>query len=153
MHIFVALHITKFKDVEITNFFCDPSQVLSLSCTDTLIINILRYFGSTVYGLLPISGILFSYYKILSTILRIPSSKGMDKALSTCGSHLSVVCIYPGTGLAVYVGSTISPSPRNSAEACSVIYAVATLLLNPFIYSLRNRDIKTAVRRLWNGLV
>jgi olfactory receptor len=54
MHIFVALHITNFKDVEITNFFCDPSQVLSLSCTDTFIINILRYIVSTVYGLLPI---------------------------------------------------------------------------------------------------
>jgi olfactory receptor len=76
----------------------------------------------------------------------------MNKALSTCGSHLSVVCIYLGTGLAVYVGSTISPSPRNSAGA-SVMYAVTTPLLNPFIYGLRNRDIKTAVRRLWNEVV
>jgi olfactory receptor len=77
----------------------------------------------------------------------------MNKALSTCGSHLSVVCIYPGTGLAVYVGSTISPSPRNSAEACSVIYAVATLLLNPFIYSLRNRDITSALWRICNRIL
>jgi olfactory receptor len=71
LHILGALHITNFKIIEIINFF-DPSQVLSLSCTDTFINRTLKYIISTINGLLPISALLFFYYKIVPTILRIP---------------------------------------------------------------------------------
>jgi hypothetical protein len=71
LYILGALHITNFQIIEITNFF-DPSQVLSLSCTDTFINKTLKYIISTVNGLLPISALLFFYYKIVPTILRIP---------------------------------------------------------------------------------
>ncbi|XP_019603909.2 putative gustatory receptor clone PTE01 [Rhinolophus sinicus] len=147
MHNSVVLQLTYFKDVKISHFFCDPSQLLSLACSDTLTNNIVMYFVGAISGFLPISGIFFSYYKIVSSILRIPSSSGKYKAFSTCGSHLSVVCLFYGTGLGVYLSSAASHSPRKGAVA-SMVYTVFTPMLNPFIYSLRNRDIKRAMQRL-----
>ncbi|XP_047387638.1 olfactory receptor 7E24-like [Sciurus carolinensis] len=152
LHNLIALNFPYFKDVEIPNFFCDPSQLLNLACSDTFTSNIVMCFVAAISGFCPISGILFSYYKIISSILRIPSSSGKYKAFSTCGSHLSVVCLFYGTGFGVYLGSAISHSPRKGAVA-SVMYTVVTPMLNPFIYSLRNKDIKSALRRLQSRLV
>ncbi|KAM4855460.1 LOW QUALITY PROTEIN: olfactory receptor 7E178-like [Urocitellus parryii] len=147
LHNLMILQITNYKSVEISSFFCDPSLLLNLSCTDTYSNNIGKYFLAAVYGFLPISGILFSYYKIMSSLLRIPSLGGKYKAFSTCGSHLAGVFLFLGTGSAVYLGLAASHSPRNGAVA-SVMYTVVTPMLNPFIYSLRNRDIKRALRKL-----
>uniref|UniRef100_UPI0040389507 olfactory receptor 7E178-like n=1 Tax=Callospermophilus lateralis TaxID=76772 RepID=UPI0040389507 len=147
LHNSMILKITNFKSVEISSFFCDPSELLNLSCSDTFSNNIVKYFLVAFYGLFPISGIFFSYYKIISSILRIPSSGGKYKAFSTCGSHLAVVGLFIGTGFGVYLGSAASHSPRNGTVA-SMMYTVVTPMLNPFIYSLRNRDIKCALRRL-----
>ncbi|KAB0338484.1 hypothetical protein FD754_024545 [Muntiacus muntjak] len=147
LHNLIVLQVACFKGMEISNFFCDPSQVLKLACSDPLINNIVMYFVGTIYGFLPISGIFFSYYKIISSILKVPSSGGRYKAFSTCGSHLTVVCLFYGTGLSVYLTSAISQSPRKYTAA-SVMYAVVTPMLNPFIYSLRNKDIKSALCRL-----
>ncbi|XP_011748460.3 olfactory receptor 7E24-like [Macaca nemestrina] len=147
LHNWIALQITCFKDVEIPNFFCDPSQLPHLACCDTFTNNIVMYFLAAIFGFLPILGILFSYYKIVSSILRVPSSGGRYKAFSTCGSHLSVVCLFYGTGVGGYLSSDVSSYPRKGAVA-SVMYTVVTPMLNPFIYSLRNRDIQSALRRL-----
>uniref|UniRef100_A0A8C2SK04 G-protein coupled receptors family 1 profile domain-containing protein n=1 Tax=Capra hircus TaxID=9925 RepID=A0A8C2SK04_CAPHI len=146
VHSWIVLQVTCFKDVEISNFFCDPSLLLKLACSDTFTSNIVMYFAGTIFGFLPVSGIFFSYYKIFSSILRVPSLGGRYKAFSTCGSHLTVVCLFYGTGLGVYLSSAISQSPRKDAVA-SVVYTVVTPMLNPFIYSLRNRDIKRAMFR------
>ncbi|XP_057565779.1 olfactory receptor 7E24-like [Hippopotamus amphibius kiboko] len=148
VHNLIVLQLTCFKNVEISNFFCDPSQLLKLVCSDTSTNNIVVYFVGAIFACLPFSGICFSYYKIISSILRVPSSVQMYKAFSTCGSHLSVVCLFYGTGLGVYFSSAISQSPRKVAVA-SVVYTVFTPMLNPFIYSLRNRDIK---RAMWSFL-
>ncbi|XP_047388449.1 olfactory receptor 18-like [Sciurus carolinensis] len=99
LHNLVALRSTHFKDVEISNFFCDPSQVLNLACSDTFTNNIIKYFVGAMSDFLPISVIFFSYCKIISSILRIPSTGGKYKAFSTCGSHLAVVCLFYGTGI------------------------------------------------------
>ncbi|EQB77650.1 olfactory receptor 18 [Camelus ferus] len=146
MHNSVVLKLTYFKDVEISHFFCDPSQLLSLACSDPFTNNIVMYFVGAISGFLPIAGILFSYYKIVSSVLRLPSSGGRYRAFSTCGSHLAVVCLFYGTGLGVYLSSAVLLSPRKDAVA-SVVYTVVTPMLNPFIYSLRNSDIKRAMRR------
>uniref|UniRef100_A0A8D0R7T4 G-protein coupled receptors family 1 profile domain-containing protein n=1 Tax=Sus scrofa TaxID=9823 RepID=A0A8D0R7T4_PIG len=145
VHNWIVLQLTCFSDLEISNFFCDPSLLLKLACSDTYTNNIIMYFFVAIFGFLPISGILFSYSKIVSSILRVPSSGGRYKAFSTCGSHLAVVCLFYGTGIGVYLSSAISHSPRKDAVA-SAIYTVVTPMLNPFIYSLRNRDIKRAMR-------
>ncbi|XP_057564276.1 olfactory receptor 18-like [Hippopotamus amphibius kiboko] len=148
----IVLQLTCFKDVEISNFFCDPSQLLKLACSDAFTNNIVMYLVGAIFGFLPISGIFFSYYKILSSIFKVPSSGGKYKAFSTCGYHLSVVCIFYGTALAVYLGSAVSQSPRKDAVA-SVIYTVVTPMLNPFIYSLRNRDFKGALWRFLSKII
>nr|XP_020044010.1 olfactory receptor 18-like [Castor canadensis] len=146
VHNVIVLQFKYFKKVEISNFYCDPSELLNLTCSSTISTNIIQYFLATIYGFIPISGILFSYYKIISSILRIPSD-GKYKAFSTCGSHLSVVCLFYGTAIGVYLGSTVLHSPRNSAVT-SLMYSLVTPMLNPFIYSLRNRDIKCALFKL-----
>ncbi|XP_047622007.1 olfactory receptor 18-like [Phacochoerus africanus] len=146
MHSLVVVKVAYFRDVEISHFFCDPSQLLNLACSDPSTNTIVMYCVGGISGFLPISGILFSYSKIVSCILRVSSSGGRYKAFSTCGSHLTVVCLFYGTGLGVYLSSALSLSPRKDAVA-SVVYTVVTPMLKPFIYSLRNRDIKRAMRR------
>ncbi|XP_077651919.1 olfactory receptor 7E178-like [Urocitellus parryii] len=152
LHNLIALQSTTFKDVEISNFFCDPSQVLSLSCWDSFTNNLVMYLVGAIYGFFPLLGILFSYYKIVSSILKIPSSGGKYKAFSTCGSHLTVVCLFYGTAIGVYLGSVLSHSSRKGAVA-SVMYTAVTPMLNPFIYSLRNRDIKSSLKKLLGRIV
>uniref|UniRef100_A0A8C9IND7 Olfactory receptor n=1 Tax=Piliocolobus tephrosceles TaxID=591936 RepID=A0A8C9IND7_9PRIM len=148
LHNLIVLQLTCFNDVEISNFFCDPSQLLNLACSDTSINNMVVYFIGAIFGFLPLSGILFSYYKIVSSIPRVLSSGGKYKAFSTCSSHLSVVGLFYGTALGGYLSSAVSLSPRKGAAA-SVMYMVVTPMLNPFIYSLRNRDIQSALWRLY----
>ncbi|XP_017355695.2 olfactory receptor 7E24 [Cebus imitator] len=152
LHNLIELQLTCFKDVDVSNFFCDPSQLLHLSCSDTFINEMIIYFMGAIFGCLPISGVLFSYYKIVSSILRVPSLGRKYKALSTCGSHLALVCLFYGTGLVGYLSSVVSPSPRKSMVA-SVMYMVVTPMLNPFIYCLRNRDIQSALCRLHSRIV
>ncbi|XP_006877436.1 PREDICTED: olfactory receptor 18-like [Chrysochloris asiatica] len=147
LHMSMVSQLTFCTDVEVPSFFCDPPKLLNLACSDTSTYTILMYFIGVIFGGVPVSGILYSYIRIISSILRISSSGGRYKAFSTCGSHLSVVCLFFGTALGVYLSSSVSSSPRKGAIA-SVMYTVVTPMLNPFIYSLRNRDIKRALRRL-----
>ncbi|XP_006877932.1 PREDICTED: olfactory receptor 7E24-like [Chrysochloris asiatica] len=145
LHCFMVSQLTFCPEVGIPLFFCDPSVLLNLACSGTITKNILVYCIAAILGGVPISGILFSYTRIVSSILRIPSSDGKYKAFSTCSSHLSVVFLFYGTSIGVYLSSIISPSLRSGAVA-SVMYSVVTPMLNPFIYSLRNRDIKKALQ-------
>ncbi|XP_003499829.1 olfactory receptor 7E24-like [Cricetulus griseus] len=144
---FIALQLKCFKDVEIPNFFCHPSQLLSLACSSTLDNSILMYVIGVILGVFPLSGILISYFKIISSILRITSAGGRCKAFSTCGSHLTVVCLFYGTGLGEYFASVLSDFSGNNVVA-SLMYTVVTPMLNPFIYSLRNQDISRSLKRL-----
>ncbi|XP_049737375.1 olfactory receptor 7E24-like [Elephas maximus indicus] len=147
LHISMVSQLTFCTDMKIPHFFCDPSQLFKLACSDTSIDIILVYCIGAIFGGVPFSGILFSYSRIVSSILRVSSSGGKYKAFSTCGSHLSVVCLFYGTSLGVYLSSAVSSSPRKCAVS-SVMCTVVTPMLNPFIYSLRNRDIRRALWRL-----
>nr|XP_002801509.3 olfactory receptor 7D4-like [Macaca mulatta] len=131
----------------IQHFYCELAQALMLACSDTHINYILLYVVTGLLGFVPFSGILFSYTQIVSSILRISSTDGKHKAFSTCGSHLSVVSLFYGTGLGVYLSSNASSSSWRGMVA-SVMYTVVTPMLNPFIYCLQNRDIKRALERL-----
>ncbi|XP_032767230.1 olfactory receptor 7E24-like [Rattus rattus] len=146
LHNLIVLQVTCFKDVEIANFFCHPLQLLNLACTNKLSSNIVIYFIGVILGIFPVLGIILSYCKIVFSILKIPSSSGKHKAFSTRGSHLSVVCLFYGTGIGVYLGSVVSHSPQKNAVA-SLMYTVVSPMLNPFIYTLRNRDISNALKR------
>ncbi|XP_047386315.1 putative gustatory receptor clone PTE03 [Sciurus carolinensis] len=147
LHSLMVLRLSFCTDLEIPHFFCELDQVIKLSCSDTLINNILFYLVSSIVGGVPLLGIIYSYIKIVSSILRMSSAGGRHKAFSTCGSHLSVVSLFYGTGFGVYIGSAVTDSFTNTAAA-SVMYTVVPPMLNPFIYSLRNRDMKEALRKL-----
>ncbi|XP_039714588.1 olfactory receptor 18 [Pteropus medius] len=149
LHYLLMSQLSFCTNVEIPHFFCDPPQLLKLACNDTSTSEIVIYFIGVIFGGVPLSGIIFSYYKIVSSILRVPSSGGKYKAFVTCASHLSAVCLFYGTGLGVYFSSTVSRSPKKGAVA-SVVYMVVIPMLNPFIYSLRNRDFKRALQGLLN---
>uniref|UniRef100_A0A8D0W921 Olfactory receptor n=1 Tax=Sus scrofa TaxID=9823 RepID=A0A8D0W921_PIG len=141
------LRLSFCRNLNISQFFCDLPEVLKLACSDTLINNIVLYFVTIALGAFPLSGILFSYSQIFSSILRISSVRGKNKAFSTCGSHLSVVSLFYGTGLGVYLSSAMTSSSKTSMVA-SLMYTMVTPMLNPFIYSLRNKDMKGALIRL-----
>ncbi|XP_014645906.1 PREDICTED: olfactory receptor 7G1-like [Ceratotherium simum simum] len=143
----MVLQLTFCTTLEVPLFFCEVVQVIKLACSDTLINNILIYFATSIFGGIAMCGIIFSYTQIVSSVLRMPSPGGKYKAFSTCGSHLSVVSLFYGTGLGVYISSALANSSRNTVVV-SVMYTVVPQMLNPFIYSLRNRDIKVTLRKL-----
>ncbi|XP_017502423.3 olfactory receptor 7G1-like [Manis javanica] len=138
-------------NLEIPNFFCELAQIIKLACSDTFINKIVIYFVAGLFGALPVSGIAFSYAKIVFSVLRMPSREGKMKAFSTCGSHLCIVSLFYGTVFGVYISSVITEFSRKMAVA-SVMYIVVPQMMNPFIYSLRNRDMKGALRKLIRGL-
>ena len=147
LHSLMVLRLSFCTDLEIPLFFCEVVQVIKLACSDTLINNILIYLAAGVFGGIPLFGIIFSYIQIVSSILRMPSSSRKYKAFSTCGSHLSVVSLFYGTGFGLYICSAISEFSGKTAVT-SLMYTVVTPMMNPFIYSLRNRDMKGALRKL-----
>ncbi|XP_058381969.1 olfactory receptor 7D4-like [Diceros bicornis minor] len=147
LHILPLRWLTFCTGTEIPHFFCELAQVLKVACSDTLINNIILYVTTAVLAVFPLTGILFSYSQIVSSLMKMSSAGGKYRAFSTCGSHLSVVSLYYGTGLGVYLSSAVTHSSQRSSIA-SVMYTVVTPMLNPFIYSLRNKDVKGALRRL-----
>ncbi|KAM8926715.1 olfactory receptor 7G1-like [Lycaon pictus] len=151
MHSLMVLQLSFCTDLEIPLFFCEVVQVIKIACSDTLINNILIYFATSVFGGIPVCGIIFSYTQIVSSVLRMPSAGGKYKVFSTCGSHLSVVSLFYGTGLGVYISSALTSSSRNTAVV-SVMYTIVPQMMNPFIYSLRNRDMKGALRKLMSKI-
>ncbi|KAM4855429.1 olfactory receptor 7A17-like [Urocitellus parryii] len=134
-------------DLEIPHFFCELNQVIQRACSDTFLNEVVIYIASFLLGGGPIAGIIYSYCKIVSSIRAISSAQGKYKAFSTCASHLSVVSLFYCTSLGVYLSSAVTQNSHSTATA-SVMYTVVTPMLNPFIYSLRNKDIKRALRRL-----
>ncbi|XP_029772078.1 olfactory receptor 7G2-like [Suricata suricatta] len=147
LHSLMVLRLSFCTDLGIPHFFCELAQVIKLACSDTLLNNILVYLVTSILGGIPLLGIIFSYTQIVSSILRMPSVGGKYKAFSTCGSHLSVVSLFYGTAFGVYISSAVTQSSKDTAIA-SVMYTVVPQMLNPFIYSLRNKDMKGALKKL-----
>ncbi|XP_045709544.1 putative olfactory receptor 7A2 [Phyllostomus hastatus] len=142
----MVLDLSFCSDLEIPYFFCELKEVVQLACFDTFPNDMVMYFSAVLLGGGPLTGILYSYSEIVSSICRTPSAQGKYNAFSTCVSHLSVVFLFYGTSLGVYLGSVGTHHSQSSATT-SVMYTVVTPMLNPFIYSLRNKDIKKALER------
>ncbi|XP_047386422.1 olfactory receptor 7A10-like [Sciurus carolinensis] len=143
----MVLRLSFCTDLEIPHFFCEPNQLVHLACSDTFLNNMVLYFVAGLLGGGSLAGILYSYSKIVSSIRKISSAQGKYKAFSTCASHISVVSLFYCTLLGVYLSSAVTQNARSSATA-SVMYSVVTPMMNPFIYSLRNKDIKSALKTL-----
>ncbi|XP_039353376.1 olfactory receptor 6N1-like [Mauremys reevesii] len=130
---------------EIDHFFCDPISLIKLSCGDTGLIILLDFILACVFTLPPFLLTLMSYMCILTVILRISSTTWRQKAFSTCSSHLTVVTIFYGTIMIVYMLPTLD-ALRALKKVLSLCYTVLTPLINPLIYSLRNREVREALR-------
>ncbi|XP_011835998.1 PREDICTED: putative olfactory receptor 7A2 [Mandrillus leucophaeus] len=146
----MTLQLSFCADLEIPHFFCELNEMIHLACSDTFVNNMVMYFAAVLLDGGPLIGILYSYCRIVSSIRAISSTQGKYKAFSTCASHLLVVSIFYGTGLGVYLSSTMTQNSHSTTVA-SVMYTVVTPMLNPFIYSLRNKDIKGALTQFFRG--
>ncbi|KAM3855987.1 olfactory receptor 5AR1-like [Vipera latastei] len=130
----------------INHFFCDVPPLLSLSCTDTSINEMMLFVFATILGIFTSTEIVVSYAFILTAILRINSSEGKQKAFSTCASHLAAVTIFYGTTIFMYLRPS-SSYVLDQDKWASIFYTIVIPMLNPLIYSLRNREVKNALRR------
>ncbi|XP_068847130.1 olfactory receptor 1J4-like [Capricornis sumatraensis] len=146
-HTLLLTRLSFCADHSIPHFFCDLGALLKLSCSDTSLNELAIFTAGVAIIILPLVCILISYGRIGATILKVPSTKGICKALSTCGSHLSVVSLYYGAIIGLYIFPS-SGTSRDKSTIASAMYTVVTPLLNPFIYSLRNRDMKGALKRV-----
>ncbi|XP_052045662.1 putative gustatory receptor clone PTE38 [Apodemus sylvaticus] len=146
-HTLMVLLLSFCTEIEIPHFFCELAQIIRLACSDNFINYLLVYTVSVLFFGVPVLGIILSYIHIVSSVLKMSSLGGKYKAFSTCGSHLSVVSLFYGTGFGVHISSAFTDSPRKTVVA-SVMYTVVTQMLNPFIYSLRNKEMKKAFRKI-----
>ncbi|KAM8802387.1 olfactory receptor 1J4-like [Rhynchonycteris naso] len=149
LHTLLLVRLSFCADNTISHFFCDLAALLKLSCSDISLNELVTFAEAGMLLFLSLCIILSSYVRIGTIILRVPSTKRLYKAFSTCGSHLFVVSLYYGTLASVYFFSSSWDSKDITA---SVMYTVVTPMLNPFIYSLRNRDIKQALEMCLNRI-
>ena len=132
---------------EVDHFFCEVPALLRLSCVDTTANEAELFFISVLFLLIPVTLILTSYAFIVQAVLRIQSVEGRRKAFGTCGSHLIVVSLFYGTAIYMYLQPP-SPASKDRGKMVSLFYGIITPMLNPLIYTLRNKDVKGAFKRL-----
>ncbi|XP_044132746.1 olfactory receptor 11L1-like [Bufo gargarizans] len=135
----------------IDHFFCDLDPILELSCSDITVVEIEVTILSALLVVIPFFIIIISYVYIIFTILQIPSITGRQKAFSTCSSHLVVVSMYYGTLLCVYLVPNRNQSWKVT-KFLSLLYTVVTPLMNPIVYSFRNKDLQNVVEKVVNDL-
>ncbi|XP_052612908.1 olfactory receptor 1468-like [Peromyscus californicus insignis] len=147
LHTLLLARLSFCENNMIPHFFCDISALLKLACSDIYINELMIFIVGGLASVIPFLLIIVSYVQIVCSILKVSSARVIHKVFSTCGSHLTVVSLFYGTIIGVY----LCPSANNSTvkeTAMAMMYTVVTPMLNPFIYSLRNRDIKEALIRV-----
>ncbi|XP_054036895.1 olfactory receptor 10AG1-like [Rissa tridactyla] len=136
-----------FASHDLHHFFCDVPPVLELACADTFWNQVTLYTIILGFAIFPFSLIVISYIKIIRAILKIPSVLGRHKAFSTCSSHLAVVTLFYGSATVVY----LKQQSRDSVDTnkyLALFYTIVTPMFNPVIYSLRNKEVRIALKRL-----
>ncbi|XP_032769657.1 olfactory receptor 2M3-like [Rattus rattus] len=133
--------------LEVDHFFCEVPALLRLSCADTSLFEDLIYACCVVMLLLPLGIIVASYARILTTVMKMPSTEGKQKALTTCSSHLAVVGLYYGGAIFSYMQRASARTPLGD-RATSIFYTIVTPMFNPLIYSLRNREVTSALKKM-----
>ncbi|EDL88406.1 rCG61311 [Rattus norvegicus] len=131
----------------IDHFLCDPGPLLALTCVRNSLLELTSSTLSSLLLFVPFFFIMGSYALVMRAVLRVPSAAGRRKAFSTCGSHLTVVSLFYGSVMVMYVSPT-SEHAAGVQKLVTLFYSVVTPLLNPVIYSLRNRDMKHAMKKL-----
>ncbi|XP_029471284.1 olfactory receptor 1L4-like [Rhinatrema bivittatum] len=146
LHTLLMSRLSFCRSNIIDHFFCDLQPLLKLACSDVSTNELVMLIEGTMVGMSTFLCILISYICIFSTILGIQSAEGRHKAFSTCSSHLIVVILFFGSAFFTYCQTSSSYNQKRN-QLVTVIYTVVTPMLNPFIYSLRNNDVKGALRR------
>ncbi|KAL6032483.1 hypothetical protein STEG23_021761 [Scotinomys teguina] len=131
----------------IDHFLCDPGPLLALSCVRDSLIELTSSTLSSLLLFIPFFFIMSSYALVMRAVLKVPSAAGRRKAFSTCGSHLTVVSLFYGSVMVMYVSPT-SEHTAGMQKVVTLFYSVVTPLINPVIYSLRNKDMKHAMKKL-----
>ncbi|XP_041520618.1 olfactory receptor 1468-like [Microtus oregoni] len=147
LHTLLLSRLSFCENNVISQFFCDITALLKLACSDIYINELIIFVIGGLFSVIPFLLIIVSYVQIVSSILRVSSTRVIHKVFSTCGSHLSVVSLFYGPGIGVYLCPSTNTSTINET-AMAMMYTVVTPMLNPFIYSLRNRDMKEALIRV-----
>ncbi|XP_058400933.1 putative olfactory receptor 8G3 [Diceros bicornis minor] len=150
VHTSFMLRLFFCKTNVINHYFCDLFPLLELSCSSIYISELLVLVLSAFNILTPALTILTSYIFILSSILQIHSIEGRSKAFSTCSSHISAVAIFFGSAAFMYLQPS-SVSSMDQGKVSSVFYSIIVPLLNPLIYTLRNKDVKFALKKILNS--
>ncbi|XP_043827825.1 olfactory receptor 10AG1-like isoform X2 [Dromiciops gliroides] len=131
---------------KLNHVFCDVPPLLKLACGDISVNEFYSYAGAILFAMIPFLLILLSYIKIITTIQKLPSAMGRQKAFSTCSSHLMVVVLFFGSGIISYLLPNSKKSPSID-KILSLIYSTVTPIFNPLIYCLRNKDILMALKK------
>ncbi|CAI5791082.1 olfactory receptor 5V1-like [Podarcis lilfordi] len=147
LHTVMTFTLPYCKSNRVNQYYCDIPPVLALSCASTYAAEMVVLIVGGIFGVGAFLVTLVSYIYIISTILRIRSSEGKRKAFSTCASHLMVVCLFYGTTIFTYIRPSSSHHPDQD-RLVSMLYGVITPMLNPLIYSLRNKEVKGALKRV-----
>ena len=134
--------------LQVDHFFCEVPAVLRLSCADTSFFEDLIYTCCVIMLLLPLGVIVASYARILMAVINMTSTEGKQKALTTCSSHLAVVGLYYGGAIFSYMQRASARTPVGD-RATSIFYTILTPMLNPLIYSLRNKEVMRALKKMW----
>ncbi|XDB55572.1 hypothetical protein AB1E18_009034 [Capra hircus] len=146
LHILLTNQLIFCASNVIHHFFCDDQPVLKLSCSSHFVKEITVMTEELAIIMTPFSCIIMSYLRIFITVLKIPSAAGKCKALSTCGSHLTVVTLFYGSISYVYFKPLSNYTVKD--RIATIVYTILTPMLNPFIYSLRNKDMKQGLMKL-----
>ena len=146
LHTLLLSQLTFCDSNIIHHFLCDLSPLMKLSCSPTFVNEIVLMTEASAFLVSPFLCIAFSYIRILIMVLKIPSTSGKCKAFSTCGSHLTVVTLFYGSIFYVYLQPVTTYTVRD--HVATIVYTVLSSMLNPFIYSLRNKDLNQGPRKL-----
>ncbi|XP_005408080.1 PREDICTED: olfactory receptor 1S1-like [Chinchilla lanigera] len=146
-HTLLLIQLVFCDSNTIPHFFCDLAPLLKLSCSDATVNELVLLVVGLLVIIFPFAVILFSYIYIIRAVLRLLSLERKWKAFSTCTSHLTVLLLFYGTIVGVYF-FPLSTHPEDTDKIGAVLFTVVTPMVNPFIYSLRNKDMNSALRKL-----
>ncbi|XP_074083071.1 olfactory receptor 2AG1-like [Macrotis lagotis] len=147
VHTTYTMHFPFCRAREINHLLCEIPPLLKLACADTTKYQFMVYTMGVTFLFIPLSAILTSYTLVLTAVFHMPSTQGRQKALLTCSSHLTVVGLYYGAAVFMYVLPSAYHSPQQD-NILSVCYTIITPTLNPLIYSLRNKDVLGALKKV-----
>ncbi|KAG3265144.1 olfactory receptor 2L13 [Ictidomys tridecemlineatus] len=146
-HTIYTFQIPYCRSREINHFFCDIPAMMPLACMDTWVYEYMVFVSTTLFLFLPFLGIMVSYGRVLFAVFHMRSKEGRKKAFTTCATHLTVVTFYYAPFVYTYLRPRSLRSPEED-KILAVFYSVLTPMLNPIVYSLRNKEVLGAMRRV-----